>query len=36
VLHIHEPVIPSLSLLALWAATGPIVGTFHTANCAPG
>jgi phosphatidyl-myo-inositol alpha-mannosyltransferase len=32
VLHIHEPVIPSLSLLALWAATGPIVGTFHTAN----
>lgn len=32
VLHIHEPVTPSLSLLALWAATGPIVGTFHTAN----
>jgi len=32
VLHLHEPVIPSLSLLALWAATGPIVGTFHTAN----
>ncbi|HEY6795585.1 MAG TPA: glycosyltransferase family 4 protein [Kineosporiaceae bacterium] len=30
VLHIHEPVSPSLSLLALWAATGPIVGTFHT------
>lgn len=32
VLHIHEPVAPSLALLALWAATGPIVGTFHTAN----
>jgi phosphatidylinositol alpha-mannosyltransferase len=32
VLHIHEPVTPSLSLLALWAATGPIVATFHTAN----
>src|SRR3954463_10335806 len=25
VLHIHEPVSPSLSMLALWAATGPIV-----------
>ena len=32
VLHIHEPVSPSLSLLALWAATGPIVGTFHTST----
>ncbi len=32
VLHIHEPATPSLSLLALWAATGPIVATFHTAN----
>ena len=32
VLHIHEPITPSLSLLALWAATGPIVATFHTAN----
>lgn len=31
VLHIHEPATPSLSLLALWAATGPIVATFHTA-----
>ncbi|MFD2081057.1 phosphatidylinositol alpha-mannosyltransferase [Actinopolymorpha cephalotaxi] len=31
VLHIHEPATPSLSLLALWAAVGPIVGTFHTA-----
>jgi phosphatidylinositol alpha-mannosyltransferase len=32
VLHIHEPITPSLSLLALWAATGPLVATFHTAN----
>jgi len=32
VLHIHEPVTPSLSVLALWSATGPIVATFHTAN----
>jgi phosphatidylinositol alpha-mannosyltransferase len=32
VLHIHEPATPSLSLLALWAAEGPIVATFHTAN----
>ncbi|GAB3437682.1 glycosyltransferase family 4 protein [Phycicoccus ginsengisoli] len=32
VLHIHEPVTPSVSLLALWAAEGPIVGTFHTSN----
>ena len=32
VLHVHEPGTPSLSLLACWAATGPIVATFHTAN----
>jgi phosphatidyl-myo-inositol alpha-mannosyltransferase len=30
VLHIHEPAVPSVSLLTLWAADGPIVGTFHT------
>ena len=29
VLHVHEPVAPSLSILACWAAIGPIVGTFH-------
>lgn len=29
VLHLHEPAIPSLSLLACWAAEGPTVGTFH-------
>ncbi|HEX4060266.1 MAG TPA: glycosyltransferase family 4 protein [Streptosporangiaceae bacterium] len=32
VLHVHEPSAPSLSLLACWVATGPIVATFHTAN----
>ena len=32
VLHVHEPATPSLSLLACWAANGPIVATFHTAN----
>jgi phosphatidylinositol alpha-mannosyltransferase len=31
VLHVHEPVAPSLSLLACWVADGPIVATFHTA-----
>lgn len=32
VLHVHEPVAPSLSMLALMMADGPIVATFHTAN----
>ncbi len=32
VLHAHEPICPSVSILACWAATGPIVGTFHTSN----
>lgn len=32
VVHVHEPASPSLSILACWAATGPMVGTFHTAN----
>ncbi|MCX6402611.1 MAG: glycosyltransferase family 4 protein, partial [Actinobacteria bacterium] len=31
VLHIHEPLTPSLSALACWAASGPVVGTFHSA-----
>jgi phosphatidylinositol alpha-mannosyltransferase len=32
VCHLHEPLVPSLSLLALWAADGvPCVGTFHAA-----
>lgn len=28
-LHLHEPAIPSISLLACWAAEGAMVGTFH-------
>ena len=31
VLHVHEPLTPSLSLLAVVAARGPVVATFHTA-----
>jgi phosphatidylinositol alpha-mannosyltransferase len=29
VLHLHEPMSPSVTLLACYAALGPIVGTFH-------
>jgi phosphatidyl-myo-inositol alpha-mannosyltransferase len=32
VLHVHEPAAPSLSLLAVMLARGPIVATFHTAT----
>jgi phosphatidyl-myo-inositol alpha-mannosyltransferase len=31
-LHIHEPITPSISLLALWAAEQPVVATFHAAT----
>ena len=31
ILHIHEPITPSVGMLALQAATGPVVGTFHAA-----
>jgi phosphatidylinositol alpha-mannosyltransferase len=31
-IHIHEPITPSISLLALWAAEEPVVATFHTAT----
>ena len=31
ILHLHEPAIPSLSLLACSIAEGPMVGTFHVA-----
>lgn len=30
VLHVHEPLAPSLSVLACWAAKGPIVATWHS------
>jgi len=32
VVHLHEPVTPSASVLALWASTDPVVATFHTAT----
>ena len=32
VLHIHEPTVPSVSMLAMWTARGSIVATFHTAT----
>jgi phosphatidylinositol alpha-mannosyltransferase len=32
VLHVHEPTAPSVGLLALMMADGPIVATFHTSN----
>ncbi len=32
VLHVHEPTVPSLSMLACFAAQGPMVATFHTAT----
>lgn len=30
VLHVHEPMNPSLSVLACWVAQGPIVATWHS------
>lgn len=30
--HIHEPITPSISVLALWATSVPVVATFHTAT----
>jgi phosphatidylinositol alpha-mannosyltransferase len=32
VLHLHEPVVPSVSMLALMIADGPIVATFHAST----
>ncbi len=32
VLHLHEPTVPSVSMLALWSARGPMVATFHTST----
>jgi phosphatidylinositol alpha-mannosyltransferase len=32
VVHLHEPVTPSVSMLALWSATAPVVATFHTST----
>ncbi len=32
IVHVHEPVAPSLSILALWAARGPLVATWHSSH----
>jgi phosphatidylinositol alpha-mannosyltransferase len=32
VVHIHEPVAPSSSLLTCWAARGPLVATWHSSH----
>lgn len=32
VLHVHEPAAPSLSVLACWAADGPLVATWHSSS----
>jgi hypothetical protein len=34
VVHVHEPVVPSVSMLACFAVSGPLVATFHTAMTA--
>jgi phosphatidylinositol alpha-mannosyltransferase len=31
-LHLHEPITPSIAVLALWSAEVPVVATFHTAT----
>ena len=32
VIHVHEPVAPSLSLLTLWVGRGPMVATWHSSH----
>jgi phosphatidylinositol alpha-mannosyltransferase len=32
VVHVHEPLAPSLSLLACWVGRGPIVATWHSSS----
>lgn len=32
VLHLHEPISPSIGMLAMWQAKGPIVATFHSSQ----
>jgi phosphatidylinositol alpha-mannosyltransferase len=32
VLHVHEPTVPSISMMVCFAASGPLVATFHTAT----
>lgn len=32
IVHVHEPLAPGLSLLACWAARGPLVATWHSSH----
>ena len=32
IIHVHEPVAPSLSLLTLWVGRGPMVATWHSSH----
>jgi phosphatidylinositol alpha-mannosyltransferase len=32
VIHPHEPIVPSVAMLALWQTTTPVVATFHSAQ----
>lgn len=32
VVHVHEPVVPSAGLIALFASTAPVVATFHSSQ----
>ena len=32
VVHLHEPITPSIALHGLWRSTAPVVATFHTAT----
>ena len=32
ILHVHEPLAPSLSVLGLWVSRGPIVATWHSSH----
>lgn len=32
IVHIHEPLAPSLSVLTCWAARGPLVATWHSSH----
>ncbi|MGA4668346.1 glycosyltransferase family 4 protein [Propionibacteriaceae bacterium Y1923] len=34
IVHLHEPITPSIALFALWQARCPVVATFHTATSA--
>ena len=30
IVHLHEPITPSIGMLTMWAAEGPLVATFHS------